>query len=108
MTATKKISLTINGKVCAGKPGQTILEIARANNIYIPTLCYLKGLTPWGGCRLCIVEIRRQPEGGAVLRHTGGGRLEDHHRQPAPARPAQGHAGTAVQRTQPLLPDVPV
>jgi formate dehydrogenase major subunit len=57
MTATKKISLTINGKVCAGKPGQTILEIARANNIYIPTLCYLKGLTPWGGCRLCIIEV---------------------------------------------------
>jgi formate dehydrogenase major subunit len=62
MTATKKISLTINGKVCAGEPGQTILEIARANNINIPTLCYLKGLTPWGGCRLCIVEIEGSPK----------------------------------------------
>jgi formate dehydrogenase major subunit len=62
MTATKKISLTINGKVCAGEPGQTILEIARANKIDIPTLCYLKGLTPWGGCRLCIVEIVGSPK----------------------------------------------
>ena len=61
MTATKKISLTINGKVCAGEPGQTILEIARANDITIPTLCYLKGLTAWGGCRLCIVEIVGSP-----------------------------------------------
>jgi formate dehydrogenase major subunit len=51
------ISLTINGKVCEGEQGQTILDLARANGIYIPTLCYLKGLTSWGGCRLCIVEI---------------------------------------------------
>ncbi len=54
MTATKKISLTINGKVCAGEPGQTILEIARANDINIPTLCYLKGLTAVG--RLPVVH----------------------------------------------------
>jgi predicted molibdopterin-dependent oxidoreductase YjgC len=62
MTATKKISLTINGKVCAGVPGQTILEIARASDINIPTLCYLKALTPWGGCRMCIVEIEGSPK----------------------------------------------
>ena len=62
MTATKKISLTINGKVCAGEPGQTILDIARAHDVKIPTLCYLKGLTPWGGCRMCIVEIVGSPK----------------------------------------------
>ena len=62
MTATKKISLTINGKTCAGEAGQTILEIARANGVDIPTLCYLKGLTPWGGCRLCLVEIEGSPK----------------------------------------------
>jgi predicted molibdopterin-dependent oxidoreductase YjgC len=57
MTISKKISLTINGKICNGEPGQSILEIARATDVYIPTLCYLKGLTAWGGCRMCIVEI---------------------------------------------------
>jgi len=62
MIAPKKISITINGQVCQGEQGQTILEIARANNIYIPTLCYLKGLTPWGGCRLCIVEVEGSPK----------------------------------------------
>lgn len=62
MIATKKISLTINGKVCAGEEGQTILEIARANDVYIPTLCYLKGLSPWGGCRMCIVEVVGSPK----------------------------------------------
>lgn len=62
MIAPKKISLHIDGRPCEGEPGQTILDIARANNIYVPTLCYLKGLTPWGGCRLCIVEIEGSPK----------------------------------------------
>ncbi len=57
MIALKKITLTINGQRCEGTVGQTILDVARANGIDIPTLCYLKGLSPWGGCRLCIVEI---------------------------------------------------
>jgi predicted molibdopterin-dependent oxidoreductase YjgC len=62
MIAPKKISLTFDGKRCEGEPGQTLLDIARANDIYIPTLCYLKGLTPWGGCRLCIVEVEGSPK----------------------------------------------
>ncbi|MGA2785944.1 MAG: molybdopterin-dependent oxidoreductase [Verrucomicrobiota bacterium] len=62
MTAPKKISLHIDGRLCEAAEGQTILEIARANNIPIPTLCYLQGLTSWGGCRLCIVEIEGSPK----------------------------------------------
>lgn len=62
MIAPKKISLTINGQVCEGEPGQTILDIARASDIYIPTLCYLKGLSSWGGCRMCIVEMEGSPK----------------------------------------------
>ena len=62
MIAPQKITLTINGKPCEGEAGQTILDIARAHNINIPTLCYLKGLTSWGGCRLCIVEIEGNPK----------------------------------------------
>ena len=61
MIAPKKISLTINGKPCEGESGQTILEVARANGAYIPTLCYMKQLSPWGGCRLCIVELEGNP-----------------------------------------------
>jgi len=62
MIAPQKITLTINGKRCEGAAGQTILDIARASGIDIPTLCYLKGLSPWGGCRLCIVEIEGSPK----------------------------------------------
>jgi len=39
-------------------PGNfTVLEAAKFLGIKIPTLCYHEGLSPWGGCRLCIVEI---------------------------------------------------
>jgi len=35
----------------------TILEVANFLGLDIPTLCYNEGLSPWGGCRLCVVEI---------------------------------------------------
>ena len=62
MIAPKQITLHIDGQPCQGESGQTILEIARAHELYIPTLCHLKGLTAWGGCRLCIVEIEGSPK----------------------------------------------
>jgi formate dehydrogenase major subunit len=62
MIAPKQITVTIDGKRCTGAEGQTILEVARANDVYIPTLCYLKHLSAWGGCRLCIVEIVGSPK----------------------------------------------
>ena len=37
--------------------GETILEAANKAGIYIPTLCYIEGLEPYGGCRLCIVQV---------------------------------------------------
>lgn len=51
------ITLTIDGREIKTEEGRTILEAARENNIYIPTLCYLEKLLPIGSCRLCIVEI---------------------------------------------------
>ena len=39
--------------------GWTIMEAARYLGLDIPTLCHHDGLSPWGGCRLCIVEIMR-------------------------------------------------
>jgi formate dehydrogenase major subunit len=57
MSERKEITLTINGKQVKGKEGDTILEICRANDIYVPTLCYMEGLSTVGACRLCVVEI---------------------------------------------------
>ncbi len=51
------IQLTINGRNIETSEGKTILEVARENNIYIPTLCFHENLLPIGSCRLCIVEV---------------------------------------------------
>ena len=53
----KTITLTIDGKEYKAREGQTILEVARENGIFIPTLCYLEKLGPIGACRLCVVEV---------------------------------------------------
>ncbi len=51
------VTLTIDGKKVEAPAGSTILEAALAHGIYIPHLCYLEGLRPYAGCRLCLVEI---------------------------------------------------
>ena len=56
------IQLTIDGKEIQAKPGQTILEAAEAAEIYIPRLCHMKGLTPFGGCRVCTVIVNGRPQ----------------------------------------------
>ena len=55
----KAIQLEIDGKKVYAKEGSTILEAARQNNIYIPTLCHHNELTSSGVCRLCMVEITK-------------------------------------------------
>ena len=47
----------IDGIDVTGKSNETILEVANDHNINIPTLCYLKGLTPIGSCRMCLIEV---------------------------------------------------
>ncbi len=54
------IKLNINGCELSAQPGQTILQVALANGINIPHLCYDPRLTPTGACRLCLVEIQDQ------------------------------------------------
>jgi predicted molibdopterin-dependent oxidoreductase YjgC len=51
------VTITVDGKRTQAQAGQTILEAARAQGIYIPTLCYHPKLLPIGSCRLCVVEI---------------------------------------------------
>jgi len=51
------ITLTIDGKEVQAPKGSTVLEAALGADIYIPTLCYDPDLTPYGACRLCLVEI---------------------------------------------------
>ena len=48
----------INGQAIEICEGETILQAARRLGVEIPTLCYTPGLSPEGGCRLCLVEVR--------------------------------------------------
>ncbi|UCG77373.1 MAG: NADH-quinone oxidoreductase subunit NuoG [Nitrospirota bacterium] len=54
------IELTIDGKKVSVPKGTTIINAAREIGIYIPNLCYDKRLKPYGGCRLCVVEVEGQ------------------------------------------------
>jgi bidirectional [NiFe] hydrogenase diaphorase subunit len=54
---TKIISVRIDGELVTAQEGDTVLDAARANGKYIPTLCYLKGLSAVGACRICVVEL---------------------------------------------------
>lgn len=56
------IELKINGKDISVEPGSTILQAALTNGIYIPNMCWDRRLTPYGGCRLCVVEVEGNPK----------------------------------------------
>jgi NADH dehydrogenase/NADH:ubiquinone oxidoreductase subunit G len=51
------LTLRLNGVDVQAEEGWTLLETARFYGLPIPTLCYNEGLSPYGACRLCLVEI---------------------------------------------------
>ncbi len=52
------INFTIDGVQAQAEEGSTVLEAAKFYGFNIPTLCYLENLTPYGACRLCMVEVK--------------------------------------------------
>jgi bidirectional [NiFe] hydrogenase diaphorase subunit len=60
------ITLKINGLDVSVEQGTTILEAAQFIGFPIPTLCHMEGLTPYGACRLCVVEIGEGPKARLV------------------------------------------
>ena len=52
-----EILLQIDGREVEAKEGMTILEAAQSVGIFIPTLCHHEKLEPYGGCRICTVEV---------------------------------------------------
>jgi bidirectional [NiFe] hydrogenase diaphorase subunit len=52
-----EILLQIDGKEVKATEGMTVLEAARKADIFIPTLCHHEKLEPYGGCRICTVEV---------------------------------------------------
>jgi len=54
----KLINFKINGRDVSAKKGETVLEVARRENIYIPTMCHLPKASPNASCRMCVVEAK--------------------------------------------------
>src|SRR5512133_1966536 len=60
------VHLKINGMSVEAESGSSILDAAKNAGIRIPTLCYLKGVTDSGACRVCTVEIKNVRSLGAA------------------------------------------
>jgi bidirectional [NiFe] hydrogenase diaphorase subunit len=56
---SEQVTLTIDGRSVQAEAGQTVLDAARSAGVEIPTLCHHAQLQPYGGCRLCLVELRQ-------------------------------------------------
>jgi [NiFe] hydrogenase diaphorase moiety small subunit len=67
-----RITFSIDGCEVTAQPGQTVLQAADAANIRIPRLCFLKGLTPRGSCRVCIVKANGRLDTSCTLPATEG------------------------------------
>jgi len=62
-----KVNFTIDGAEVRGEQGQTILQAAALAGIYIPHLCAMKGLSPWGSCRVCTVMANGRPQAACTM-----------------------------------------
>lgn len=62
-----RIAFTIDGRETGGEQGQTILQAASSSGIYIPHLCAMKGLSPWGSCRICTVLVNGRPQAACTM-----------------------------------------
>jgi len=57
MPQAKNVAISMDNRTLRVPRGMTVLQAAERNGIYIPTLCAHPDLSPYGGCRLCIVEV---------------------------------------------------
>ncbi len=82
-------TIHLDGEAVSFSPGETIFEVAERHRKEIPTLCYDPRLDPFGGCRLCVVEVegQRNPVASCTTKaeagmrvKTKGGALEMHRR----------------------------
>jgi [NiFe] hydrogenase diaphorase moiety small subunit len=57
---SEKIKFILDDKVCTATPGQTIMEAAKDNGVFIPSLCYVDGIKPAGSCRVCSIKVNKR------------------------------------------------
>lgn len=72
----KNISFTIDGRTCTAQKGTNLIEAAKQNGIFIPTLCHFKHLNPIGSCRVCTVKNDGKSLAGCTLNVEEGMKIE--------------------------------
>ena len=72
MDMSDTITFTIDGVDIQGRPGQTILQAADEAGVYIPRLCFMKGLVAFGACRVCTVIANGRPQAACTQPITPG------------------------------------
>lgn len=63
----ENISFKIDGRICTAEKGQNLIEAAKQNGIFIPTLCHFKHLNPIGSCRVCTIKKNGQTTAGCTV-----------------------------------------
>lgn len=63
----KNISFNIDGRICSANKGENLIEAAKQNGIFIPTLCHFKHLNPLGSCRVCTVNLNGRAVAGCSV-----------------------------------------
>ena len=69
---TNPVTFTLNGETVQAEAGQTIMEAADAAGVYIPRLCHMPGLEPWGGCRVCTILVNGRQAAACIQPVTNG------------------------------------
>jgi [NiFe] hydrogenase diaphorase moiety small subunit len=57
MSNNEKLTFVVDGKTCYAEPGQSLIDAAKANGVFIPSLCHVEGVKPAGSCRICNVKV---------------------------------------------------
>ncbi len=71
-----KVKLTIDGKSIKAEAGKNLVDVAKENKIFIPTLCYFKELNPLGTCRICTVKLNGKHTTGCTVKVSEGMNIE--------------------------------
>jgi formate dehydrogenase major subunit len=88
VSASKALTLTIDGRTITAAPGTTIWAAAKEAGIDIPVLCHSPRLDPVGVCRMCVVDVGGRVLAASCVRPceegmkvaTGGEKVERHRR----------------------------
>ncbi len=71
-----KVSLKIDGNTVQAEVGANLIDVAKRNNVDIPTLCYFKEMNPLATCRICTVKVNGRHTTGCTVKVSEGMNVE--------------------------------